>query len=143
MDVVFSMVSPMSGTMSVFFMLTPAVLSVEGQEDQPERIKWREESSCKGKNPYKFPNRRMSSICGPDNLVLAEESRKPRESTGAQSGNYEHCVGNRQIFFQPAHFLDIIGMNGMDDTPCCEEEESLEECMRVKMKNTCGISTHT
>src|SRR4030042_6673686 len=110
MKVVFSVMGVMAGTMTctmsmLFSMMDSAVCSMECQEDQPERIKWRKESNRCTHEPHQFSNAGMGSIGRPDDFVLTEKSGESGEACGTQCRADKYGIWIWHIFFLPAHFL--------------------------------------
>ena len=113
---------------------------VKGELDESEHVEGREPGAHKGQQP--------ESPCAggerfPEDLVLAEESRKWGDPGYGESADHKGPVRGGKVMLERAHLLNVLlFMHGMDDGTRTEEEERLEECMGHHMEHARGEGAH-
>ena len=117
-----------------------APLAVERQEHEPEHVRRREQRREDADGPE---DPVAGGECLPEDLVLAEEARESGHASNRDRADQERPVGDRQILLQSAHVADVL-LTGqrVDDGARAEEEQRLEERMRVKMEDAGAVRAH-
>src|SRR5689334_4305028 len=76
------------------------------------------------------------------NFVFREEAGERRQTRYGQRGQQEGNVRNGNMFFQSAHFANVLFVaHGVDNAARAKEQQRLEESVRGEVEHGAGISS--
>ena len=120
-----------------------SLLTLKCKCHKSEHIKRRHCRSKYAKQP-KYPGPLFAAKRLPEYFIFAKKSGKRRYASNCNRSNKKCFIGDRQIFFESAHFLNILLIvHCMDDGTGTKEEERFEKSVRQQMKDACTECRHT
>jgi hypothetical protein len=112
-------------------------LAEEDSEVQPEHVERRQHRRREAADEHELAFDRMHRARTPErheDRVLAEESGKRRQSGEGERPDKERPRGLGHLARQPAHLAHVLRAGAVDDRPCGEEQQALEEPVRDEVE---------